>query len=92
MILELDIWRSANLYVKRYGDDAAVHAAMQADRFLDAGDLDGAADGAGSWPLSRSFRGPSRPGPCSREHLSLSPIGPLETYMPTRFRLAEHCG
>ncbi len=40
---DIDIWRSANLYVQRYGDDAAIHAAMQADRFLDAGDLDGAA-------------------------------------------------
>ena len=31
MVPDIDIWRSANLYVKRYGADAEVQAAMQAD-------------------------------------------------------------
>ena len=42
-ISNLDIYRSANLFVRRYGADAEVQAAMRADRLLDAGDLDGAA-------------------------------------------------
>ena len=42
-VSELDIWRSANLYISRYGADAEIQAAMQADRLLEAGDLDGAA-------------------------------------------------
>ena len=37
MLTELGIWRSANLYVKRYRVDAEIHAAMQADRLLEAG-------------------------------------------------------
>ncbi len=41
MILELDIYRSANLLVKQHGDDAPIHAAMKADAMLEAGDLDG---------------------------------------------------
>ncbi len=36
-----DIYRSANLLVKQHGEDAPVHAAMQADAMLEAGDLDG---------------------------------------------------
>ena len=43
MVPDIDIWRSANLYVKRYGPEAEVRAAMRADRLLEAGDLDGAA-------------------------------------------------
>ena len=42
MIDDIDIWRSANLYVKRYGDEASIHAAMQVDRLLERGDVDGA--------------------------------------------------
>ena len=38
---EIDIWRSANLLVKQHGEDATFHAAMRADKLLDAGDLDG---------------------------------------------------
>ncbi len=43
MIPDLDICRSANLLVKRHGQDAPIHAAMRADELLEAGDLDGAA-------------------------------------------------
>jgi hypothetical protein len=38
---DLDIWRSAKLYVEQHGDTAAIHAAMRADAMLDEGDLDG---------------------------------------------------
>ncbi len=41
MIPDLDIYRSANLLVKQYGEDAQFHAAMRADATLEAGDLDG---------------------------------------------------
>ncbi len=40
-IPDLDIYRSANLLVKRHGEDAPVHAAMRADELLEADDLDG---------------------------------------------------
>ena len=41
MIHDRDIYRSANVLVKRHGADAPVHAAMRADAMLDKGDLDG---------------------------------------------------
>ncbi len=41
MIPDLDIYRSANVLVKRHGADAPIHAAMRAAAMLDAGDLDG---------------------------------------------------
>ncbi len=41
MIPDLDIYRSANLLVKQHGEDAPIHAAMQADAMLEAGGLDG---------------------------------------------------
>ncbi len=43
MTSELDIYRSANLLVKRHGEDAPIHAAMRADAMLDKGDLAGVA-------------------------------------------------
>ncbi len=43
MIPDLDIYRSANVLVKRHGEDAPIEAAMRADAMLDKGDLDGAA-------------------------------------------------
>ncbi len=41
MISDLDIYRSANLLVKRHGQDAPIRAAMRADAMLDKGDLNG---------------------------------------------------
>ncbi len=41
MIPDLDIWRSAQVLVKRHGQDAPIEAAMRADAMLEAGDLDG---------------------------------------------------
>ncbi len=36
---DLDIYRSAQVLVKRHGQDAPIHAAMNADAMLDKGDL-----------------------------------------------------
>ncbi len=41
MIRDLDIYRSANVLVKRYGEDAALKAARRADVMLERGDMDG---------------------------------------------------
>ncbi len=41
MIPDLDIHRSAQVLVKRHGQDAPIHAAMQADEMLEKGDLGG---------------------------------------------------
>ncbi len=41
MIPDLNIYRSAQVLVKRHGADAPIHAAMRADAMLDNGDLDG---------------------------------------------------
>ncbi len=41
MITDLDIYRSAQVLVKQDGQDAPVHAAMNADAMLEKGDLDG---------------------------------------------------
>jgi hypothetical protein len=40
---DIDIYRSAQLLIKRHGEDAAIHAAMEADACLERGDLDGKA-------------------------------------------------
>ncbi len=41
MVSELDIYRSAKLLVDRHGEDAATHAAMEADKLLAKGDMAG---------------------------------------------------
>lgn len=41
MTTDLDIYRSANLFVKQHGAEAPIHAAMHADTMLDRGDRDG---------------------------------------------------
>ncbi len=43
IVVELDIYRSAQVLVKRHGEDAPIHAAMRADAMLETGDLEGAA-------------------------------------------------
>ena len=40
---EIDIYRSAKLLIDRHGEDAPIIAAMQADKCLEGGDLDGKA-------------------------------------------------
>ncbi len=39
MISDLDIYRAANLLVKQHGEDAPIHAAMRADKLLEAGQI-----------------------------------------------------
>jgi hypothetical protein len=41
MIAEIDIWRAANLLIRRHGDDAELEACRLADLMLDRGDRDG---------------------------------------------------
>ncbi len=41
MIPDIDIYRVANLLVKRHGQDASIEAAMKADAMLERADLDG---------------------------------------------------
>ena len=41
MIPDLDIYRSAQVLVKRHGQDAPIKAAMRADAMLERADLDG---------------------------------------------------
>ncbi len=41
MLSDLDLWRAAQVMVKRYGKDAATEAAGRADEFLDPGIIDG---------------------------------------------------
>ncbi len=41
MIPDLDVDRSAITLIKQHGEDAPIHAAMEADAILDKGDLDG---------------------------------------------------
>lgn len=38
---DLDIWRSADVLLKQYPEDAALIAARRADALLDQGDVDG---------------------------------------------------
>ncbi len=41
MVTEIDVYRTANEYIKQYGENAAVHAAMKADEMLEKADFDG---------------------------------------------------
>ncbi len=40
---EIDIYGSAKLLIDQHGEDAPIFAAMQADKCLEGGDLDGKA-------------------------------------------------
>ena len=40
MISDLDIYRSANVIIERYGEKARLHATKRASAMLDKGDLD----------------------------------------------------
>jgi hypothetical protein len=43
MILEIDIWRAANLMLKRYDDEADIESAIRAEELAEAGDWAGEA-------------------------------------------------
>ncbi len=65
MTPDLDIYRPANLLVKRHGEDAPIHAAMRADAMLGKGDLDGYA----VWKrIPRAVEELRRAGPGARLH------------------------
>jgi hypothetical protein len=38
---EIDIWRAAEQMRRLYGSDAAIHAAMRADKLMDQGNVEG---------------------------------------------------
>ena len=54
MIPEIDIWRVANLMLRRYGDEADIESAIRAEELAAAGDWVGEAAGAGLLTLSGS--------------------------------------
>ena len=39
MTPDLDIYRSANILVKRHGEDAPIQAAMRSDKLLEVGQI-----------------------------------------------------
>ena len=43
MTSDLDIYRSANVIIREYGEDAVLEAAKHADAMLEKGDLEGQA-------------------------------------------------
>jgi hypothetical protein len=43
VIPEIDIWRVANLMLKRYGDEADIESAIRAEELAEAGDHNDAA-------------------------------------------------
>ena len=43
MIPEIDIWRVANLMLKRYGDEADIESAIRAEELAEKGDWTGEA-------------------------------------------------
>ena len=43
MTSDIDTYRSANVLIKQYGDAADIEAAMRADGYLAAGDMEGEA-------------------------------------------------
>lgn len=43
MTSDLDIYRTTNLLIQQHGDDAPIHAAMRADKLMEAGDMEGKA-------------------------------------------------
>ena len=43
MFSDLEIYRAAQATISRYGDEAALHAAMRADELMAAGDMEGRA-------------------------------------------------
>ena len=61
---DIDIYRSAKLLLDQHGEDAPIFAAMQADRCLEAGDLEGKAIWMGVIRAIKEMldRGPSTDG------------------------------
>ena len=64
LIPEIDIWRVANLMLKRYGDEADIESALRADELWEVGD----AAGVAVW---RRVMGPIR------QLVNTAPLGPF---------------
>ena len=56
MIPEIDIWRAANLMLKRYGEKAFDESSTRADELAADGDHDGASDVAPNYRRRRAAR------------------------------------
>ncbi len=67
MIPDLDIYRSANLLVKRHGQDAPIKAGMRADAMFEKGDLGGYALWRRSLRAVEEFQG-TEPGLGAQVH------------------------
>jgi hypothetical protein len=44
MLSEWELWACAHDYIGQHGFDAPIHAALRADKLLEAGDIDGSAN------------------------------------------------
>jgi len=55
IIPEIDIWRVANLMLKRYGSEAEVESTRRADELWEDGDAAGVAVWRGLWAQSGSL-------------------------------------
>ena len=56
VIPEIDIWRAANLMLKRYGEKAFEESSMRADELAVDGDHDGASDVAPDYGRHQAAR------------------------------------
>jgi hypothetical protein len=63
VIYELDIWRAANLLIRRHGANAELEAAKRADLMLDRGDDEGRLLWARIRRAIEALRAPRRGGP-----------------------------
>ena len=68
MVDDLDIYRSANELIQQHGDEAPIHAAMQADALLEKGDFDDAAVWRRIVKAVEMLRQREEPGPGERKH------------------------
>jgi hypothetical protein len=60
---ERDIWMTASVMIKRFGDDAVMEAAMRADQLAGEGDHAGAAIWRRIKRCMESLTAPAPPGP-----------------------------
>jgi hypothetical protein len=76
VISELDIWRAANLLLKRYGDSARAEGTARADALAEAGNRGLAPDHASRRPTRE--QDPARPGPLTGCSLRDNPVCHVE--------------
>lgn len=98
MVSDIDIYRTANVLVKRHGEGAPIQAAMRGDELLEQGDVDG-------YPVFKQVLkateellceerlpgGPVPRGPIMAEHFLTGPHAGLDTPASTRNPLALAC-